>query len=160
MLPPLATLADLEARIGHAITDADEQARAEALLNDASALVRIAAHDDFMEDDGVTLGPVPDLAVTITCAAALRGWYNPAGIEAAQLGAVSVRYGGAWLTQNERDLLGDLIGNGPGSGALQQVMLKPGFGWDIDTSGYVPVDNEPGLSTPDADWFPLGTLDP
>jgi hypothetical protein len=157
MLPPLATIADLEARIGHVIADADEQARAGALLNDASALVRMAAHDDYMEDDGITLGVVPDICVTITASAALRGWYNPAGIEAAQLGAVSVRYGGAWLSQAERDLLGQLIGGGPGSGTLQQVMLKPGFGWDGTTVGYVPVDNEQGLSTPDADWFPLGT---
>jgi len=157
MLPPLATVEDLEARIGHAITDADERARAEALLADASALVRMAAHDDYMELDGVTLGPVPDLAVTITASAALRGWYNPAGIEAAQLGAVSVRYGGAWLSQAERDLLGQLAGGGPGSGTLQQVMLKPGFGWEGYVYGYVPVDNEPGLHTPAADWFPLGT---
>ena len=157
MLPPLATVNDMEARLGHAITDPGEIVRAEALLSDASALVRMAAHDDFMEDDGVTLGPVPDIAVTITTLAALRGWFNPAGIEAAQLGAVSVRYGGAWLTENERSLLGELIGGGPGSGTLQQVMLKPGFGWETDTFGYVPVDNEPGLATPAADWFPMGT---
>jgi hypothetical protein len=157
MLPPLATVEDLEARIGHAITDPGELARAEVLLTDASALVRMAAHDDFMEIDGVTLGPVPDICVTITCIASLRGWYNPSGIEAAQLGAVSVRYGGAWLSDDERSLLGQLVGGGPDSGSLQQVMLKPGFGWDGYIYGYVPVENEPGLSTPAADWFPLGT---
>jgi hypothetical protein len=157
MLPPLATIEDLEARIGHAIEDDGERARAEVLLIDASALVRMAAHNDFMEDDGVTLGPVPDIAVTITAIASLRGWYNPAGVEATQLGAVSVRYGGAWLSDDERSLLGQLAGGGPDSGTLQQVMLKPGFGWDGSIYGYAPVDNEPGLATPAADWFPIGT---
>jgi hypothetical protein len=157
MLPSLATLADLEARLGHAIDPAD-QARAQALLDDASALVRLAAHNDFMTlDEPPVLDVVPDICVTITCGAALRGWYNPAGIESAQLGAVSVRYGGAWLTQAERDLLGDLIGAGPGSRSLRQVTLRPGYGWDGAATDYVPVDNEPGLHTPDADWFPLGS---
>jgi hypothetical protein len=152
MLPPLASITDLEARIGHPITDPLEQARANALLADASSLVRFAANLTWVDEDGA-LTEVPDLAVSITCQAALRGWYNPAGIEAAQLGAVSVRYGGAWLNAQEREELA-LFNRGKG---LQQQLLKPGFGFDGNTLGYVPVDNAEGLSTPDADWFPLGT---
>jgi len=86
MLPPLATIPDLEARIGHPITDPAEQARANALLADASSLVRFAANQTWVDENG-DLTVVPDLAVSITCQAALRGWFNPAGIEAAQLGA-------------------------------------------------------------------------
>lgn len=153
MLPSLATIADLEARIGHAITDADDQARAQALLDDASALIRFEAGTDFMTlDEPPVLDVVPDFVVTLTCGAALRGWYNPAGIESAQLGAVSVRYGGAWLTNSERERL-SLLNRNYG---LQQQLLTPGFGWERPVVGYVPVDNAEGLHTPDADWFPLG----
>ena len=153
MLPPLATITDLEARIGHPITDPDDQARANALLADASSLVRFAANQTWVDPDtGLLVTDVPDLAVSITCQAALRGWYNPAGIEAAQLGAVSVRYGGAWLNSQERQDLA-LFNRGKG---LQQQLLKPGFGFDGGPYGYVPVDNAVGLSTPDADWFPIG----
>lgn len=153
MLPSLATVADMEARIGHAITDPDDIARAQALLDDASSLVRWVANQTWMTtDDPPVLGPVPDYIVSLTCGAALRGWYNPAGIESAQLGAVSVRYGGAWLTASEREQLTSM-NRGKG---LQQQMLKPGFGFDSALIGWVPVDNQEGLSTPDADWFPTG----
>lgn len=153
MLPSLAHIEDLEARIGHPIADADERARAQALLNDASSLVRWETGKDYVDPETGLLVPIPDLIVTITCSAALRGWYNPAGVEATQLGAVSVRYGGAWLTESERNRLNALNG----SGGLVNVELKPGFGWDGAVVGYVPVDNQEGLSTPQADWFPLGT---
>jgi hypothetical protein len=152
MLPPLATITDLEARIGHPITDPAEQARANALLADASSLVRFAANQTWVDENG-DLTVVPDLAVSITCQAALRGWFNPAGIEAAQLGAVSVRYGGAWLNAQERQDL-SLYNRGKG---LQQQLLKPGFGFDGGPYGYAPVDNNnDGATVPYADWFPIG----
>ena len=154
MLPSLATVADMEARLGHPIADTDERARAQALLDDASSLVRYAANTAWMDEtvDPPVLGVVPDFIVSITAQAALRGWFNPAGIESAQLGAVSVRYGGAWLTAAERDQLA-LLNRGQG---LQQMLLQPGFGFERDVIDYVPVDNASNLHTPDADWFPLG----
>lgn len=152
MLPALATLADLEARIGHALTDADEITRANALLDDASALVRFETGKTWVDELGGLVG-VPDFAITVTATAALRGWYNPAQIESAQLGAVSVRYGGAWLTESERERLGMLVGRG----GLTSIQLTPGFGFERDLTGWVPVDNAEGLSTPAADWFPFGT---
>jgi len=153
-LPALAQVSDMEARLGHTIDDANEQVRAQALLDDASALIRFEANRTWMDDtvDPPVLGVVPDFVVSLTAQAALRGWFNPAGIESAQLGAVSVRYGGAWLTTAERSQLA-LLNRGQG---LQQVLLQPGFGFDGATSGWVPVDNAPNLSTPAADWFPLG----
>lgn len=154
MLPSLATIADMEARLGHLIVDDAERERAQALLNDASALIRFEANRTWMDDtvDPPVLGAVPDFVVSLTALAALRGWYNPAGIESAQLGAVSVRYGGAWLTNAERSQLA-LLNRGQG---LQNIELQPGFGFEGGTYGWVPVDNEQGLHTPDADWFPLG----
>ena len=155
MLPPLATITDLEARLGHPITDPAEQARANALLADASALVRFEANQTWVDDDG-DLAAVPDLAVTITCQAALRGWFNPSGIESAQLGAVSVRYGQAWLTAQERAQLA-LFAHGKG---LDQVILTGGFGFAETASGWVPVNNSPDLDTAAvADHFPLGWLE-
>ena len=154
MLPALATIEDLEARLGHPIVDDAERARAQALLDDASALVRFVAGQTWVDDtfDPPVITDVPDVVVSITCAAALRGWYNPAAIESAQLGAVSVRYGGAWLSGSEREALAQ-YSRGAG---LQQQLLKPGFGFDGNVYGYAPVDNEEGLSTPAADWFPIG----
>lgn len=154
MLPSLATIEDMEARLGHPIAEAEERTRAQSLLNDASTLVRFEANMTWMDEtvDPPVLGPVPDFIVTLTVRAAMRGWFNPAGIESAQLGAVSVRYGGAWLTQAERE---SLALNNRGKG-LQQYLLTPGFGFERGTPGYVPVDNAEGLSTPAADWFPLG----
>lgn len=154
MLPPLATIADFEARLGRPITDATEQARANALLADASALVRFEAGQTWV-DENDALTDVPDLAVTITCQAAMRGWYNPAGVESQQLGAVSVRYGNAWLTAQERAQLA-LFSRGKG---LDQAILTGSFGFDGGAWGYVPVNNAEGLDTSTtADQFPLGWL--
>lgn len=56
---PLATVEDLEARLGRELTPAEE-ARAEALLADASALVRAWTRQSFapVEDDELVLRPV------------------------------------------------------------------------------------------------------
>lgn len=154
MLPALATVADLEARLGHTITDAGERERAQALLNDASTLVRFEAGQSWVDENGA-LTAVPDLAVTITCQAALRGWYNPAGVESEQLGAVSVRYGNAWLTAQERAQLA-LFSRGKG---LDQAILIGNFGFERADVGWVPVNNEETLDTSQvADHFPLGWL--
>jgi hypothetical protein len=153
MGPSLATVEDMEARLGRAMTDATERARAQALLDDASALVRFETNQSYIDPDtGDLVADLPDIVVTITVNAALRGWYNPAGIESAQLGAVSVRYGSAWLTNTEREQLA-LMTRGKG---LSQAILIGSFGFDGAPYGYVPVDNAEGLSTPAADWFPLG----
>lgn len=154
MDPSLATIEDMEARLGHAIIEDDERTRAQSLLNDASALIRFEANQTWMDNtvEPPVLGVVPDFIVALTVRAAIRGWYNPAGIEAAQLGAVSVRYGGAWLTSAEREQLA-LSNRGKG---LQQAILTPGFGFERNGYGYAPVDNAEGLHTPAADWFPTG----
>jgi hypothetical protein len=154
MGPSLASVADMEARLGRSLTDPAEVARAQALLDDASALVRFETNQSFLDPiTGDIATDLPDIVVTITVNAALRGWYNPAGIEASQVGAVSVRYGSSWLTSSEREQLA-LMTRGKG---VTQATLIGSFGWEGAATGYVPVDNEEGLSTPAADWFPLGT---
>lgn len=47
--PPLATLEDLVARLGQPVP-ADQETRALALLDDASALVRAVARRSWIED--------------------------------------------------------------------------------------------------------------
>ncbi len=77
MLPALATLAELEARLGlddGTLTGAD-RARAQAALDDASALVREEAQQDFVAEDGSLT--VPDVVKRVVLGAALRSYRNP-----------------------------------------------------------------------------------
>jgi hypothetical protein len=152
-LPPLASVTDLEARLVAPITDAHQRERAEALLADASTLVRYEANRTWVDPDTGLPTAVPDVAVTICLQAALRAFYNPAQVASQQLGAASVRYGDVWLTGSECERLAGL---GRTRGELQSIELQPGFGFERDYWGYAPVDNEPGMSTPAADWFPIG----
>lgn len=58
-MPALATIEDLEARLGRELTP-EEQARAQALLDDASALIRAYTGQDFSQTlgDVIVLRPV------------------------------------------------------------------------------------------------------
>lgn len=134
MLPAIAAISDLEARLGSTITDPDERARAAALLRDASALVRHAAGTNWVDEESVLLADVPDLAVAIACAVTIRAFHNPADIDSTQMGGVSVRYREVWLTRREADLLSRLTRS---AGSLE---LTPGFGFESNLSGWVPVD--------------------
>jgi hypothetical protein len=149
MLPPLATLADLSARIIGDIAPGDETDRANALLTDASTLVRFEAGADWVDENGA-LTDVPDIAVTITLASAVRAWHNPTGAESQQLGAASVRFGNAWLTGAEADRLSSLA-----KGGLTSVLLTPGFGFEHAPIGWAPVDYGEGQQDT-ADWAPIG----
>ncbi len=153
MLPPLATLSQFEARIGRSVTAGAETDRANALIEDASSLVRFEAGEDWVDENGI-LTVVPDVAVTITLASATRGWYNPAQVQSEQLGAAMVRFGDVWLTGAEADRLKRLSDDG----AFKSVQLSGGFGFDGDPLiGWCPCDNnDDGLSVPWADWAPIG----
>jgi hypothetical protein len=140
MLPPLATLPQLEARLGRTLTVAAEIDRANALLEDASSLVRFEAGEDWVE-------------TTITLAASVRAWFNPAQVQSEQLGAAMVRFGDVWLTGAEADRLGRLGDDA----TLHSVELTPGFGFEGSAFGWAPCDNNSdGGSVPWADWAPIG----
>lgn len=105
-LESLASIADLEDRLGRELTDAEAR-RAPALLRDASALVRSYCRQgfDLVEDDSVTLRPIGDrlklpqrpvVAVTSVSVVggrddapdmALGGWLWD-GLDEVQVGAV------------------------------------------------------------------------
>lgn len=153
MLPPLATRAQLEARIARTLTDPADIARADALLEDASSLVRFETGLDWVDPDTGALLAVPDVAVSITLNSALRAWYNPAQVQSEQLGAAMVRFGDVWLTGAEADRLRRLNDDG----ALHSVELSPGFGFEGNYLGWAPCDNNgDGATIPYADWAPIG----
>lgn len=150
-LVPLTSVEELELRLGKTIPDGAERDRAEALLSDASTLVRHETGRTWVDAEGDLVADVPDLLVTITIAAAMRAWYNPAGIQAAQLGAVSVRYADVWLTSVERDRLSELTRS-----SILSIEAKHGFGFESDDhTGWVPYDFT-GLGEAPGDYFPIG----
>lgn len=80
-LPPLATVAALETRLGvpeGTLAGAD-LARAQAALGDVSALVRAEAGSPMVDPDGVTI-TAPDAAIAVTLAVAKRVYLNPEGL--------------------------------------------------------------------------------
>jgi hypothetical protein len=151
-LVPLATVEDMETRLGKAIPEGLERDRAQALLADASTLVRHEVGRTWVDAEG-DLENVPDVAVMTAISAAIRAWYNPSQIESAQLGAVSIRYGDVWLTAVERDRLGTLNTGRAGTLSLE---LKHGYGFEGNRlEGWAPYQfNEVGPAP--GDWFPIG----
>jgi hypothetical protein len=150
-LVPLATVEMMETRLGKPIEAGAERDRAEALISDASTLVRHEAGRTWVDAEGDLVVDVPDVAVMTAISAAIRAWYNPSQIESAQLGAVSIRYGDVWLTAVERDRIGSISRAG-----IQSLDLNHGFGFDGNpTEGWAPYDFT-GLGAAPGDWFPIG----
>lgn len=110
MLPALAPVTDLEARLG---LDPDtltgpNLGRARAALADASALVRMEARRTWVDAAGA-LTVVPDAVIRVVLGAAQRVYTNPdsvvqesAGPFARQLSAEST---GVYLTKAELDIV-------------------------------------------------------
>lgn len=108
MLPALATLDDLEARLGldpRSLSGA-ERARAQAALDDASALVREESRRDWIGTDDVITAP-PSL-IRVVLGAALRNYRNPDGEISQTTGpfsrTVKAADVGVYLTAAEKDL--------------------------------------------------------
>ena len=100
----LATLAEFEARYGDTLSGADV-IRAEALLDDASVLVRDVADEPDWDDVSA-----PARAVQIVLAVALRAYNNPDGLINERLGDASWGWWhgtqpGVYLTKDEADAL-------------------------------------------------------
>lgn len=88
-LPPLATLAAMEVRLGvpvGSLTGADKT-RAEAALDDVSALVRDEAGRDWVNALNVAVAP-PGVAVVVL-QAAMRCYRNPEGLTGESVGPYS-----------------------------------------------------------------------
>lgn len=134
MKPSLATLQELEARVPGGIPTGDE-ARAEAALMDASALIRQVAKVDWLDDEGaLDAASIPDEVVVICLAAAKRVFVNPDGVTQQGIDGAVVSYGSTssidvYLTKAEKSSIREAVGrsglwtlgttrtveNGPGS---------------------------------------------
>jgi hypothetical protein len=104
MAEPLGTVAEVAARVGEAITEAEDIALANSMLREASAYVRLYGLP--WEDPEAA----PDIARTIAVSAAARGYQNPAGAKLERGDAVSIDIDidyrkGAALTAGEITML-------------------------------------------------------
>lgn len=103
-MPALVSLDDFTLRVG-TITPADED-RAQACLDDASALIRGEAGKNWTNDDGDELADVPDVIAAICVAVAIRAFRNPEGVRSETIGGYAVTYADAstavYLTPGER----------------------------------------------------------
>lgn len=129
MAAPLATLADLTARLGGLAVD---DALAESALADASALVR---HYGLPWADPAA---APDVAVSITLAAAERRVRNPEGYRMEMEGSYQYQLPasaptGVALSQAEIDLLTELSGR---AGVVSVEVQRPVV---VDDTWYAPV---------------------
>jgi hypothetical protein len=106
-LPPLASVAALETRLGidpGSLTGTD-LARAGEALADVSTLVRVEAGSDFLS------APIPPAIVTVVLQASLRVYRNPEGLSGEQVGEYSwQQYGksspsGVYLSEDEKDVI-------------------------------------------------------
>src|SRR5690606_31311161 len=109
-LPPFASVADVEARLGRTVTDG-ERATVEAALEDASDLIRAETVRDWVDPDNPAqlVGDPAQLDTqrTVCAAVAARLIRNPAGVAQETVGPFSVSHGtsavaGAWLTRRGR----------------------------------------------------------
>lgn len=132
-LPALATVEAFEERLGRTLGPTDS-ARAQAALEDASALVRSEAGKSWVT--GTTLdSDVPDVVVTITLVVARRAFDNPAGVASSTIGNVSVNWGsGIYLTGDERRSLLTAVSAGGG-----MVSLDAQVPWSLQLGTYIDV---------------------
>lgn len=109
MLPALASVTDLEARLG---LDPDslktgELGRARAALADASALVRLESGQSWVDDAGALTAP--DALVRVVLGAAQRNFVNPDGEIHTTVGPFVRRLSelstGVYLTKAELDIV-------------------------------------------------------
>lgn len=152
MLPALAPVTDLEARLGldpDTLQDAN-LGRARAALADASALVRMEARRTWVDEAG-TLTVVPDAIVRVVLGAAQRTYTNPDAVVQESAGPFVRRLAesetGVYLTAAEVDIARRFR---PAGGELWTLRTERD-GDDANTIWY--------QDTFGAEWFPLASGD-
>ncbi|GIG63639.1 hypothetical protein Lfu02_80110 [Longispora fulva] len=110
MLPPLAELPAVEARLARTLTG-PQRARALALLDDVSAEIRHTTGRAWVGPGGGLDPARPDVLGVVAAAATVRALTNPQGLSAETVGEYSRRFardepgGGVYLTEPERRML-------------------------------------------------------
>ena len=152
MLPALAPVTELEARLGldpDTLQDAD-LGRARAALADASALVRMEARRTWVDAAGA-LTAVPDAIVRVVLGAARRGYTNPDAVVQDTVGPFARRIAesetGVYLTAAEIDICRRFR---PAGGELWTLRTERD-GDQVNTIWY--------QDTFGSEWFPLASGD-
>jgi hypothetical protein len=101
MLPALAEIDDLADWLGNPmVADTDHEARAAAVLRAASASVRRAAGETWVDENG-DLDAVPEHVWSLTLQIAARMWANPTGARQQATGPFSTTFEPPVLTDEE-----------------------------------------------------------
>lgn len=174
-LPAFADIDDLRARgvkIAEGTSgDSADETRAQAALDDVSALIRAAGQNDWVDDSGDLVTTLPDVVFTICCAAARRAYENPQNIRSENIdGYADVRagdtIGGVSLTEDERKLIAQAAGGiSPRIGTISTTRgiletLGPFDSWDSPI--LVPTDSGEPIAwlDPSEDPPPAGEPSP
>jgi hypothetical protein len=142
----LASLDDLRTRMG----SVSDEARALALLDDASALIRAEANYTWIDAEGLD-EEVPALILMVCCKVVERVLSNPDGLSGEAIGGYSAQFSNAstdvYLTKQERRLVRKAAGTTPiGTIELQSPYRK----YDVEDI-YMTVDNG-GEELPMGPW--------
>jgi hypothetical protein len=163
MLPPLASLEALEVRVGQDLVDdhgepiGADGLRAQAALEDASALVRAQAGATYDDEHDLLLAVIPDVIVSVTLAAAYRAFLNPQGAVQTSVGDVSVTYsrgqtaGAVFLTSAEMRA----VRQAAGASSVGSLELETGF-IPPNGAGYGRDELLAPMEDPRSDPIPLG----
>ena len=107
-LPSLTDADAFAVRYGRSLSE-DETERIEALLGDASDMVRDIAGEDYVDDAG-DLEEVPPAIISVVCEAVRRAFDNPAGLQGETTGNYTWRGptptgSGVHLTMGEKRII-------------------------------------------------------
>lgn len=123
--PTLVDIWQLEQRIPGGVASGDLP-RALAALDDASALIRVEAGEDWLDDDGI-LETVPAAIVSVCCAVVRRVLDNPSGLTSEAIAGYSYTQTNAsadvFLTKSEKATIRKVMG----TGGLVSIELESPF---------------------------------
>lgn len=161
MLPALATLEALEIRLGgvalvdHGDPTDPDGLRAQAALEDASALIRSIAGVDYVDSHDELLLDIPDVIPAIALAAAGRAFVNPQGAVQSSVGDVS-------LTLSRGESAGAVFLTNPEIRAIKKASGAATIGSIDMVTGFVPNNGRDDLlaptQDPGSDPIPLGPV--
>lgn len=127
----LADIEQMEARLGVSLDpESADGARAQAALDDASALIRAEAGKDWLDEAGALAADLPVIVQQIALAVALRAYRNPDGATQTSIGDVSISFSGrggvgsVYLTADERRA----IRKAAGVATVKSVALETPYG--------------------------------
>ena len=144
--PALATAAEVEVRVGRAFTP-EEYARATAIMQDVSAVVRQEAGRTFVNDEDELV--VPDAVRAVALIVARRAFMNPRGVSSNQIGGYSERVSesetmGIFLAPVEKRMLRAAVGKSTsGTIGVPLAYRSPDTTvWAYASQGFDPIPME------------------